>query len=78
MNHNDLNQCRLDVERLRKAADRLVELKAERDKMLVELRFTVEQLKLIATWLSVDPVSNIEMCRQRALDTIGMMRGWMK
>lgn len=78
MNHNDLNQCRLDVERLRKAADRLVALKAERDKMLVELRFTVEQLKLIATWLGAHSVQHNEMARQRALDTIGMMRGWMK
>ena len=78
MNHNDLNQCRLDVERLRKAADRLVELKKERDNAASQLRWTVEQLKLIATWLGVDSVSHTQMARQRALDTIGMMRGWMK
>lgn len=78
MNHNDLNQCRLDVERLRKAADRLVALKSERDKAVAELRFTVEQLKLIATWLSIDSVSHTQMARQCALDTIGMMKGWMK
>ena len=78
MNHNDLNQCRLDVERLRKAADRLVELKKERDNAASQLRWTVEQLKLIATWMSVDSVEHKEMARQRALDTIGMMRGWMK
>lgn len=78
MNHNDLNQCRLDVERLRKAADRLVKLRDDRDNAISDLRHTVEQLKLIATWLSVDSVSHTQMARQRALDTIGIMKGWMK
>lgn len=79
MNHNDLNQCRLDVERLRKAADRMVELKAERDLAISHLRFTLREMQRIADWLKPGQVGiENEGIRARALDTLRMMKGWMK
>ena len=79
MNHNDLNQCRLDVERLRKASDRLVELKNERDLAVSHLRFTLREMQRIADWLKPNQVGiENEGIRARALDTLRMMRGWMK
>ena len=79
MNHNDLNQCRLDVERLRKAADRMVELKNERDLAVSNLRFTLREMQRIADWLKPGQVGiENEGIRARSLDTLRMMRGWMK
>ena len=79
MNHNDLNQCRLDVERLRKAADRMVELKAERDLAISHLRFTLREMQRIADWLKPNQVGiENEGIRARALETLRRMRGRMK
>ena len=79
MNHNDLNQCRLDVERLRKAAYRMVELKADRDLAISHLRFTLREMQRIADWLKPNQVGiENEGIRARALDTLRMMKGWLK
>lgn len=57
----------------------MVELKAERDLAISHLRFTLREMQRIADWLKPNQVGiENDGIRARALDTLRMMKGWMK
>lgn len=75
-----LHQVDMDVERLRKAADRISELRGAHRQSVQDRANAISALKVIATWAKcmrlTDPLEaakDAALIRQRALDTLRLM-----
>ena len=78
MNKLNLRQSRLDIERLRMAADRLETLSDAYALALDDLRIARTGLKTIATWANCpnmdnQPDNEFRDIHDRALDTLSLM-----
>ena len=75
-----LHQVDMDVERLRKSADRISELREAHRQAIQDRANAISALKVIATWAKcmrlTDPLEaakDAAVIRQRALDTLRLM-----
>lgn len=69
----DLKQIRYDVERLRKASDRLDELHAAYCDALEKIKIAEIGLKVISTW-SANGGPEMQQIEARAMDTLRLMK----
>jgi len=72
----DLKQIRYDVERLRKASDRLDELHAAYCDALEKIKIAEIGLKVISTWAACSKIGGTDMQKieARAMDTLRLMK----
>ena len=72
----NLKQIRYDVERLRKASDRLDELHAAYFDALEKIHAAEMSLMIISTWAACSKIGGTEMKRieDRAMDTLRLMK----
>lgn len=72
----NLKEIRYDVERLRKASDRLTELHAAYCDAMEKINTAETSLKIIATWAKCSRIGGTEMARieTRAMDTLRLMK----
>jgi hypothetical protein len=74
MNKSDRHQSRLDIERLRKAADRIESQQEALDDALLRLEAAAHGLRCIAIWAEFRRHDvDYDDIRQRALDTLGII-----
>lgn len=78
MDANTRRHSRLDIERLRMAADRLETLSDAYALALDDLRIARQGLKIIATWAVVSykktiPTVKFQHIHDRAIDTLSLM-----
>lgn len=73
MDKKQLRECTLDVERLRKAADRLDNLDADYRVMQARLETATQSLKIIATWASMPHENDLRDIHNRAMDTLKLI-----
>lgn len=75
MDKKQLRECTLDVERLRKAADRLDDLALDYRVMQSRLETATQSLKVIATWAKCSTSSHPDLreIHNRAMDTLKLI-----
>lgn len=75
MEKTELHQARLDVERMRKAADRLDKLEEAYAGVMSQIAFAEQGLKIIATWARVpkNDGTDLQHIATRATDTLRLM-----
>ena len=73
------NQLDQDVERLRKAADRIEQMRAENLELVRDRAVAVSALKIISTWARcmrftpLEAAEDARAIRERAMDTLRLM-----
>lgn len=70
-----LREVRYDVERIRKAADRMDELEMDYMDVMAKLKHAEQSLKIIATWAHCGRSDDdLKMIENRAMDTLVLIK----